>query len=172
MVINITVIPNVLQKAKEKLAKFLNVDFPLPPILRSSEPYRGYYMHGAIVIGSFENEEDEERVLIHELAHYVQDIYCKPKFPWFRAILEVIPLTFGLIKGSSSKLLQYLRFTEGFATWVEEEIMGERGESYWLSLPRYYKIVYYEGAKMFRNMGKAKAIKYALGDSEFCRRRR
>ncbi|MEM0374272.1 MAG: hypothetical protein QXO96_06955, partial [Sulfolobales archaeon] len=128
------------------------------------------YMHGAIVIGSFEDEEDEERVLIHEMAHYVQDIYCKPKFPWFKALIEIVPLALGFLK--RGKLLDYLRFTEGFATWVEEEILGERGKQYWLSLPRYYRVVYYEGAQFFRKMGKINAIRYALEESEFCKKRK
>ncbi|WP_338604680.1 hypothetical protein V6M85_07845 [Sulfolobus tengchongensis] len=164
---------DVISDAREKLQKFLGFSFPLPIVIEISTPYHAYYKSGIIFVGYFDEEYtyELERTIIHEMVHYVQDAICRPKFPYLHVIIESIPLAFGIGNG---KLLRYLRFVEGFATWVDEEIMGYRGDDYWFSSPKYYFRVYYEGAQIFRKiareLGKDKAIEYGLMNKEFCKK--
>lgn len=159
----------VISDSRVKLQEFLGFKFPMPQIVEISIPYYAFYHSGVIFIGYFDEEyrEEIERTIIHEMAHYVQDLICKPKFPYLHAIFEGILLPFGIGNG---KLLKYLRFIEGFATWIDEEIMGYRGDDYWFSLPKYYFRVYYEGAEIFRKMRKEEALEYGLSNEEFCKK--
>jgi hypothetical protein len=156
-----------IEISTRKVEEFLGVKLPHPEVHRISDQGYGMYLEGVILYGPTGDEEVDERILIHELAHLAQNIYCRPRFPVLHALVEGIPLILGLRRG---KLLRFLQFTEGFATWVEESIMGERGESYWLSLPVFYRVVYYEGKKKFERMGRDLGIRYGLGEGEFCRR--
>ncbi|AAK42005.1 hypothetical protein SULI_13365 [Saccharolobus solfataricus] len=157
----------IIDRAKSKLERFLGFSFPTPLVIETSIPFYGSYRYDVVIIGYFDNDEDAlERTLIHELAHFVQDKICKPKFPYLHMLIEAIPLAFGIGKG---KLLRYFQFVEGFATWIDEEIMGYRGDEYWFSVPKYYFKVYYKGAEIFRKMGKEKAIEFGLTNREFCK---
>ncbi|ACP37558.1 hypothetical protein [Saccharolobus islandicus] len=157
----------IITNAKKKLEQFLGFSFLSPLVIEISIPFYGFYKDNVVAIGYFGDYEYElERTLIHELAHFIQDKICKPKFPYLHMIIEGIPLLFGIGNG---KLLRYFQFVEGFATWIDEEIMGYRGDEYWFSVPKYYFKVYYKGAEIFRKLGKKEAIEYGLTNREFCK---
>jgi hypothetical protein len=158
----------IIKESINKLKDFLGVEVPRPKIVRISLEGSGMYQSGVVFLGVFYNKIDEERILIHELTHHIQNVYCKPKFPWLESILEGVLLAIGIDGG---KLLRFLMFEEGFATWVEESIMGERGLSYWLSLPSYYRKVYLAGKRIFEGLTREEAIKVGLKCSKFCRNR-
>jgi hypothetical protein len=154
-----------VKKPKELVEEFLGIRLEEPYVIRISEPNIGFYFHDVIFLGRFEDYYDEERVLVHELAHYAQDVLCKPRINPLHIIIGAFLILFGVFKG---KFVRFLRFTEGFATWVEESILGQRKD--WHLAPRYYYEIYYKGAEQFRRMKLDEAVKFGLKNKEFCKK--